>query len=218
MFPWFGFPTSSRYPRGETWQHVHLAIEMIHAIWRALTVVTVVGCRDAAISSSKPTVSSLTHPTHRQNRVFFLAIRFICRQHKWCCQACFTTMHQCLCLSPVVPCTSMGYSVGAIWDLRQAAGSQVLFIWTPSHLKVRGNAEADVLAEIGRGQRPARTRARQRRQAQLRCQRGRGLVQTSVMDRGSGRVGGSTGDNHQSLLVQAFFLDAKSYFLALIFF
>ena len=48
-----------------------------------------------------------------------------------------------------------------IWQLRRAAGSHVVVLWTPSHLNVKGNDEADALAEAGRAQHPHNKRRRQ---------------------------------------------------------
>ena len=52
-----------------------------------------------------------------------------------------------------------------IRELRRSAVSQVKLIWTPSHLNVRGNDEADVLAEEGREQHPNNKRRCQREPA-----------------------------------------------------
>ena len=42
----------------------------------------------------------------------------------------------------------------AIWQLRQDAGPLGKFIWTPSHLNVQGNDNADEFVEQGRLQHP----------------------------------------------------------------
>ena len=52
-----------------------------------------------------------------------------------------------------------------LWDLRQAAALQVQLIWTPSHVNVKGNDEADALAEEGRGQHPHNKRRHQQEPA-----------------------------------------------------
>ena len=61
---------------------------------------------------------------------------------------------------------------GAIFALRREAGSLLQFVWTPSHVKVSGNDEADVLAEEGRLQHPNNNKRRPQSHSQW-CSCGR---------------------------------------------